>query len=113
MERLRPEKLETFALEAAPRVFEWFRWSLSLAVVGYAADIAKSLLLDAIFQISLCLLGLYYFVYFRKLMYGRGGILRKHPAVNASLSILVAAVLGFITYVIVLKLISAANMFRQ
>ena len=110
LERLRPASaFEKFALEATPRVFDWVRWSLSLAVVAYAADVAKNLWLDLLFQCGLCLLAVYYFVYFRKLMYERGGILKSSPAANALLSTIAAAVLGGATYITVLKLLSAAS----
>lgn len=102
-----------FALEAVPKFFEWIRWSLSLALLDYAVKLSGSTWLDWVFQLGVVLLGLYYLAYFRKLLYERGGLFKRMPRLNDSLSVIVAILLATVTYFTVLKLVGAASLLQK
>src|SRR6266702_249654 len=91
---------DRFWLEATPKLFEWFRWVISLAALTYVAKKADNHVLQSLVGCANFAVLAYYFAYFSQFEL-RGLPFIKSRRVELLLSVLVSCAIAYLTYQLV------------
>jgi hypothetical protein len=85
--------IDTFALEATPKWFEWLGWVLVIAAFQYLADQSGSQAIHLIVGLSVVLLWLYFNAFFFQLRF-KGLPLVRSVSVESAMSIVISGLLA-------------------
>ncbi len=72
--------LDSFFLEATPRIFQWVGWIIALAGIGYIREISGSNVVGFIYAIMYVFLFRYFFAYFYQIEFTGFTILKSEKA---------------------------------
>jgi len=97
--------LDEFMLAATPKLFEWFRWVLTVAVLTYVQRKTHSFALLVLLWCASALLVGYYFSYFYQFTFKHRFI--RSPRAARALSLVISGALGGVTYYLVTEAIHA------
>lgn len=97
--------LDAFVLAATPKLFEWLRWVLTLAVLRFVAQKTGSTALSVSLAITNGLLVLYFYSYFFQFSFTHAGI--RSVRVARVVSVALSGALGGITWYLVVEAVHA------
>jgi len=100
--------LDSFFLAATPKVFEWMRWVIALAALGYVQRKTGSAGLAVLLVAGHALVLFYFNAYFMRFEFRGLSVRRPRAARIASLSL--SGLLGFLTYIVVRASVDAVLM---
>ena len=100
------EEVDTFVLAAAPKLYEWLRWVITLAALTYVELKTKSAAVTVLLAVTSSLTFLYFLSFFYRFQI-KGLPFLKNPRAARFASLLISGLLGGITWYLVNEAVRA------
>jgi len=88
------DAVHDFFVAVTPKVFEWLRWTITLAAISYVATVSESIPLRIVLGVCSILFTLYLFVFFWKFEI-RGIPWVRNERTRITLSVIITSILGY------------------